>query len=601
MDMNCLNHPETPATAFCRTCGKPLCDACKRQVQGTVFCAEHAPPVTATPPAPAPVAPPPVADPNVSPGLAFALGLIVPGVGAIYNGQYAKGLVHAIIWGLLLSITTSGSAGNLLPLFIVLIVAWVFYMAIEAYQTALKRRTGQPVDEFSSLVNLHARGAGFPGGAVVLIVLGVLLLLNTMDILPLDRILRYWPVLLILWGIAKLIDHFAANKSGGHRPPFLTGQEAALLVLVVLVLIAMWAAENIFTRGRREHAFDVDIFSRSYSENREISLTQIPPGAQIRIETRRGNITIHAGEGNELRAEASLSAPGMSESGAREKMKDIRVAVDKSASSYILHAVGPDTGERTEVSFDVELPKRVNVAASSSRGDIAITGLAGNVAAESHSGDIEIHEITGDIALTVGSGDARVSDIQGNTRVSGKGNEVEVSDIAGDASVEGDFFGPIRLRNVRRTTHFASMSSNLTLLHLTGQLELDSGQIEISDVGGAAKLVTHNKDIEVENVAGPLDIAGSHGDIKVRFSEPPREGINIANDSGDVELTLPSKSSFEISAVSRSGDIESEFEDPGLQPVNEKGSGQILGKFGSRGPKISITTTYGTIYLRRSS
>src|ERR1019366_7316784 len=38
---------------------------------------------------------------DVSPGLALFLGMI-PGVGAIYNGQYAKGMVHAIIWGVLM-------------------------------------------------------------------------------------------------------------------------------------------------------------------------------------------------------------------------------------------------------------------------------------------------------------------------------------------------------------------------------------------------------------------------------------------------------------------------------------------------------------------
>jgi TM2 domain-containing membrane protein YozV len=210
--MNCLNHPETSAVAFCRTCGKPLCEACKRSVQGTVFCDEHEPPVTANPPAPPPIMPAyptPVADPNVSPGLAFALGLIVPGVGAIYNGQYAKGLVHAIIFGLLVSILSSGSAGALIPLFGILVAVWVFYMAFEAYQTALKRRAGQPVDEFSSLVDLHAQGGRFPMGAVLLIVVGLLLLLNTTDIIPLERVLRYWPVLLILLGVYLLYSRVA--------------------------------------------------------------------------------------------------------------------------------------------------------------------------------------------------------------------------------------------------------------------------------------------------------------------------------------------------------------------------------------------------------
>ncbi len=219
--MNCLNHPETPAVAFCRTCGKPLCEACKRSVQGTVFCEEHEPPVTANVPAPSPVQPvytAPVADPNVSPGLAFALGLIVPGVGAIYNGQYAKGLVHAIIFGLLVSILSSGSAGGLIPLFGVLVVVWVFYMAIEAYQTALKRRAGLPVDEFSSLVDLHTQGGRFPMGAVLLIVVGLLLLLNTTDIIPLERVMRYWPVLLIVLGVYLLYSRVAGMSAHGASP-----------------------------------------------------------------------------------------------------------------------------------------------------------------------------------------------------------------------------------------------------------------------------------------------------------------------------------------------------------------------------------------------
>jgi TM2 domain-containing membrane protein YozV len=203
--MNCLNHPEISAVAFCRSCGKPLCENCKRGAQGTVFCEEHAPPYLA------PAYSAPVADPSVSPPLAFVLGLIVPGVGAIYNGQYAKGLVHAIIFGLLVSIISSGSASGLEPLFGILIAAWVFYMAMEAYHTAVRRRNGGPVDEFSSLIDLHTRGSRFPAGALVLILVGVLLLLNTTDIIPLERILRYWPALLIVLGVYLLITRLTAS------------------------------------------------------------------------------------------------------------------------------------------------------------------------------------------------------------------------------------------------------------------------------------------------------------------------------------------------------------------------------------------------------
>jgi hypothetical protein len=121
--MNCQNHPEVPATAYCRSCGKPVCDECRRDAFGTVFCAEHVPAPAGTaapPPPPPPPGPgagpayvPPVAPgapgyvyADVSPGLALFLGMI-PGVGAIYNGQYAKGLVHAVTFGILVSVADS--------------------------------------------------------------------------------------------------------------------------------------------------------------------------------------------------------------------------------------------------------------------------------------------------------------------------------------------------------------------------------------------------------------------------------------------------------------------------------------------------------------
>src|SRR4051812_2921819 len=98
--MNCLNHPDNLATAYCRTCGKPLCEECKRTAQNVIYCDEHVPAAAYTAPVPPAAARPVSTSADASPGLALALGFI-PGVGAIYNGQYAKGLVHAVIFGLM--------------------------------------------------------------------------------------------------------------------------------------------------------------------------------------------------------------------------------------------------------------------------------------------------------------------------------------------------------------------------------------------------------------------------------------------------------------------------------------------------------------------
>jgi len=206
--MNCQNHPEVTASDYCRTCGKPLCDQCRRDVQGTVFCAEHlpapAPGAEGANPWTAPYPPPGTVPPrqyvaDVSPGLAFLLGWI-PGVGAIYNGQYAKGLIHAVIWGLIVSLINSRAANGLEPIFGILVTVWMFYMAFEAYHAARKRRLGEPVDEYSSLINIGRPHANAPVAAIALIVLGVIFLMHTLDLLDFEYVARYWPVLLIAAG-----------------------------------------------------------------------------------------------------------------------------------------------------------------------------------------------------------------------------------------------------------------------------------------------------------------------------------------------------------------------------------------------------------------
>jgi cell wall-active antibiotic response 4TMS protein YvqF/B-box zinc finger protein len=219
--MNCLNHPDVPAVAFCRSCGKALCEACRRLADGTIYCDEHVPVPAAAGPASSPYtapAPTSIPDAGASPGLAFLLGLI-PGVGAIYNGQYVKGLLHVVILGILISIvSTDQAAGGLEPLFGMMIGVWVFYMAFEAYHTARKRQLGQPVDEFSSLVSLRGQPSTFPVAPAILIAVGLLFLLNNMDILRFSQIIRYWPIALIALGVYMLYERLSASERGGRGP-----------------------------------------------------------------------------------------------------------------------------------------------------------------------------------------------------------------------------------------------------------------------------------------------------------------------------------------------------------------------------------------------
>ncbi len=223
--MNCATHNDTAAVAFCRTCGKPLCANCTRDVRGVVYCEPclaarlettapavgFVPPQTAYqqtvyPPVGAPAAgqrPSSSSGPN--PAVAGILAGFFPfGVGAVYCSQYAKGLAQLVIFVLLVF------GLNLeLPWYGYLVLGmslgfFYFYQIIDSVRTARAVQMGQPPPDPFGLAQTFSLGdkndtRNIPAVAIILIGLGVLFLLHTMNIweFGLDRL---WPLFLIALG-----------------------------------------------------------------------------------------------------------------------------------------------------------------------------------------------------------------------------------------------------------------------------------------------------------------------------------------------------------------------------------------------------------------
>lgn len=210
--MNCANHPDLAAVAYCRTCGKPLCASCTRDVKGVIYCenclaerlgAVHPPgaaPVAGMIPTAVPVAPSSGPNPAVAGILA---GFFPFGVGAVYTGQYAKGLAHLLIFvGLIVGMGQSDPLDTICGISFAFFYVW---QIIDAVRSARAIQLGQPAPDPMGLG--QAFGAGervdtsrIPTAAIVLIGLGIIFLLRSSGIFEfsLDNI---WPVLLILLGL----------------------------------------------------------------------------------------------------------------------------------------------------------------------------------------------------------------------------------------------------------------------------------------------------------------------------------------------------------------------------------------------------------------
>ena len=223
--MNCANHADTSAVAYCRTCGKALCANCTRPVRGVIYCEECLgakmegvpagaagfAPVAFNPPAVGqiPPLPPPPAGSGSGPNPTVAgilAGFFPFGVGAVYTGQYAKGLAHLAIFGLLVAGVSASDSGHSEALGIICgfgIAFFYVYQIIDSVRSARAIQVGQPVPDPYGLASTFSGGTKMetskaPMGAIVLILLGVLFLLNTIGF---DLNLhRYWGLILIALG-----------------------------------------------------------------------------------------------------------------------------------------------------------------------------------------------------------------------------------------------------------------------------------------------------------------------------------------------------------------------------------------------------------------
>ena len=259
--MDCVNHSGTNATAYCQNCGKALCAGCARSAPGGQLLCE--PCATAWQTFQPAFIPPPATGPN--PSAAAMLGLI-PGVGAMYNGQFFKAFIHVVVFAVLISITDH------YPIFGLFIAAWVLYQSFEAFHTAKALRDGLPVpdpfglNELGNWLNLgsHPRNPGQPSanqppapyaapgyppsytgqyqapfippppgfidpaappppvccgrrepiGAIVLIALGVIFLLGQLDLFH-GQFFKYaWPCLLIALGVWLVVRRMGDSEGG---------------------------------------------------------------------------------------------------------------------------------------------------------------------------------------------------------------------------------------------------------------------------------------------------------------------------------------------------------------------------------------------------
>jgi DUF4097 and DUF4098 domain-containing protein YvlB len=451
----------------------------------------------------------------------------------------------------------------------------------------------------------YRRGSIF--WALTLIAVGAIFLYYNFNptIHPWRIIGRYWPLIIIFWGISKLIDYMQARAHPETTPPPLFS--ASEVILLFLVLLLGTFISKVVLRPWQEWpaalGIEVDddfakIFLNPYTYTE--TLTQpAKPETHLIIEDQRGDLEIRAGDQPTIEAIVKRTIQADNEEAAKKINSELKVEIVEQAGSYLLRSNRrslPDDGRLVRLDMVLRVPKGTSTDITSERGDLVMDGLKGNQNLTVHHGDVHAMNIEGLVRIHKSGGSIEAREIKGNVDVDGRGRDVEAAGVTGTVTVNGEFSGAVHFANVGQTLRFRSSRTDLTTQKLNGRMSMELGSLNANNIDGPFEIATRQKDISLEDFRHSVKISTTNGDVRLETSFPIAQPINVNVRRGGIELDVPPKGNFQVDARSRHGDVVCGLQ--GLKVDKESETPTIRGTVGKGGPMVRLETSYGTIHLR---
>ena len=448
-------------------------------------------------------------------------------------------------------------------------------------------------------------------GPLVLILIGVFFLLGNLGMVGWHQLglwfAHYWPFLLIVWGIVRLVEYFYARDHDYAAPGLGLGGALILVFLICFGLAATGAAhfdwnafgDNMNWNGTRN---DWGMWWGNHYDFSDTLEQPFQAGQSLRINAAHGDISLLAGDDGKLKVVVSkqVQAENQSQADRENIATKPTISVDGNTVTLASNISGQNGWGRASatVNLEVYLPRKGSVEFNTSHGDVKISGRDGDVKVTSNHGDVTVEDVSGNGRLTVNHGDLTVQRLQGDLDVDGRVDEVQIADIGGNCTLTGDYFdADVSVSNVGKLVRFESSKTDLQVGSLPGQLKMDASDLHVTDAGGGFRIRTHSKDMHLENVGGDISIDNRNGDIELHAGARPLGDVSINNANGPIEVYLPPRQGFNLQASTREGSIESDFEAIKISSSGDNATAN--GSTGAGGRHIQLSDEHADIQIRK--
>ncbi len=443
------------------------------------------------------------------------------------------------------------------------------------------------------VVRLLPRPLGHPLAAsiffpLLLLVVGVLILVrHALPQMPVGAwIANYWPLLLILWGLTRLVEHFvrpARTRTG------LSGGEV-VLVIVVVVCGLLFSGAYYFRQSRLADYWGVNVdrwnpFLESYQFSASAHAT-VAPGAPPVVVVRgyRGDVTITSGPAGSIAASVSDTVHAEDQSHAQDLFQQAQPQIRQENGQWLVLPSGDNDRRTVRTDLKLTLPPSAPLTVQVAVGDITIPAWKAELDLQTNHGSITANGADGNVQINSGHGSVQLAHVRGNVSIIGGGGDISVANVSGATLLQGEYVGSLQFANLAGGLQFHSSRTDLDIAALSGSLTYDLGEIAITNASNIT-LRTRNVEIKIEDFRGPLQVVNRNDSVRIAASTPPTAPITVVNRDADVSLSLPAASRFHLIATARDGNVDNRFGDASQ----------------AASPQITLSTSSGTVSVRATA
>lgn len=443
-------------------------------------------------------------------------------------------------------------------------------------------------------------------GAVVMIGLGVVFLLVSMGrVTPATVFIwfaQYWPLLLILWGVLKLIEYMQAGRQGLPAPGIGAGGVvlAIFLVLAGMGVTAAYRSSQHVNWGAVRDEIQVDdndfgsLFGGQRRESQGSVAQDFAAGSSLKILGDHGKITVQPSEDKKLHVDYTRVVYANQEKDAEQLESIVNPVVTMAGGMVTVDASRRDQWKGGHIDMTVSVPRKAALDIQDSHGAVAVNDRDGDVKVTSSHGDVTIEKLAGNADVHIDHGNFKASAVKGDVVLAGAVDDTDVSDISGTLKCDGEFFGDLKMHALAKGIQFKSSRTDLSFVKLDGDFDMSGSDLRADQVTGPMVMNTRSKDIHIEDMNGDVRIENRNAEIEVHAKT--LGNVELDDRSGAINLVVPGSSGFDLDARARGGEIDSDFD---LKTTESGSDASASGVVGKGGPKVKLTTDNGTISVRK--